>query len=134
MKKKNTISLRMNLQSEVHSLILLLVNGNPQGMRDARERLMSIAQTVDRHNMSIDINTLEEFLTSTIPVLKANPDIDTCYPVDYESALVELCDKCHYNWEREEFSTSKNIEQLDNVQVYEHFLSVVDLLKERNSA
>ena len=131
MKKRNTISIKMTMRSEMHSLIMLLEHGNSRGKKDARDRLFDIANSIDTYNMSIAINKLEDFLTATIPILKASPDIDTCFPVDYESALVKLTTDCDYNWEHETFS--EGIESLDTVQIYEHFLDVVEVLKLRHS-
>ena len=130
MKKRNTISIKMTMRSEMFSLITLLEHGTPKGKKDARDRLLQIGESIDKYNMSIAINKLEDFLTATIPILKASPDIDTCNPVDYESKLVKLTTDCDYNWEHETFS--EGIESLDTVQIYEHFLDVVEVLKKRN--
>ena len=135
MKKINTISIKMSMTQNMHSLIRLLEQGTEQGKKIARTELLKIAGKIDSHNKMVAINNLRDFLVDTIKVLAANPDIDTSYPVDYESNLCDLCSKADYNWEIEETSNSIGIEKFSPVEIYTHFLEdVIPVLETRLEA
>ena len=48
--KTHTITIKYGWREEMLSLILLLEAGNSEGKREARERLLELADQLDKHN------------------------------------------------------------------------------------